>query len=220
MAILKPHTKVPNSEIQIENIIQDSPSSVPYRINTLPRKGKGVKNIELNVAGSASEMAHTKTILMAKQRSAQASKAAQATKRAIPKLWQTISMGKAPWKQLATKATRKQGNRQGVKTKPRQNYAMIALCEIRCFQRSVDLLIPLLLFQRLVHKIAQDCKMDLRFHSSAILALQEAVEAWLVGLFESANLCCIHRGWIMIAPKDFNLVRWIHHIASINLWWQ
>ena len=43
LAILKPHTKVPNSEIQIENIIQDSPSSVPYKVNTLPRKGKGVK---------------------------------------------------------------------------------------------------------------------------------------------------------------------------------
>ena len=79
LAILKPRTKVPNSEIQIENIIQDSPLSVPYRINTLPRKGKDVKNIELNVAGSASEMARTKTTLAAKQRSAWASKAAQAT---------------------------------------------------------------------------------------------------------------------------------------------
>ena len=149
LAILKPHTKVPNSEIQIENIILDSPSSVPYKVNTLPRKEKGkcVKNIKLNVAGSASEMAHTKTTLMAKQRSAWASKAAQAAKNAIPKPRQTTSTGKAPQKQLATKATCKQGSGQGVKTKPRQNYAMIALCEIRFFQKSVDLLIPLLPFQ-------------------------------------------------------------------------
>ena len=119
LAILKPRTKVPNSEIQIENIIQDSPSSVPYKVNTLPRKGRGVKNIKLNVAGSASEMAHTKTALMAKQRSTQASKAAQATKNAIPKPQQTMSTGKAPQKQLATKAARKQGSGQGVKTKPR-----------------------------------------------------------------------------------------------------
>ena len=203
MAIWKPRTKVPNSEIQIEIIIQASPSSVPYKVNTLPRKGngKGVKNIKLNVAGSASEMAHTKTTLTAKQRSAWASKAAQAAKNAIPKPRQTTSTGKTPQKQLATKATRKQGSRQGVKTKPHQNYTMIALCEIRHFQKSVDLLIPLLPFQRLVREIAQDCKMDLRFQSSAILALQEATEAWLVGLFESANLCCI-----TIAPKDFNLV--------------
>ena len=170
---------------------------MPYKkhnnkVDTLP--GKGVKNIKLNVAGSASGMAHTKTTLTAKQRSAWASKAAQAAKRAIPKPRQTTSMGKAPRKQLATKATCKQGNGQGVKTKPCQNYAMIALREIRHFQRSVDLLIPLLPFQRLVREIAQDCKMDLRFQSSAILALQEVTEAWLVGVFESANLCCIHRG--------------------------
>ena len=147
LAILNPHTKVPNSEIQIENIIQDSPSSVPYKVNTLPGKGKGVKNIKLNVAGSASEMARTKTTLTAKQRSTWASKAAQAAKNAIPKPQQTTSMGKAPWKQQATKAAHKQENGQGVKTKPRQNYAMITLCEIRHFQRSVDLLIPLLRFQ-------------------------------------------------------------------------
>ena len=45
--------------------------------------------------------------------------------------------------------------------------------------------------------------MDLRFQSSTILALQEATEAWLVRLFESVNLCCIHRGQITITPKDF-----------------
>ena len=106
-----------------------------------------------------------------------------------------------------------------VKAKPHQNYAMIALHEIRRFQRSVDLLIPLLPFQRLVREIAQDFRMDLRFQSSAILALQEAAEAWLVNLLKSANLCCIHRGRITIAPKDFYLVKRIHHIAGINLWW-
>ena len=158
--------------------------------------------------------------MTAKQRSARASKATQTTKKAIPKLWQTTSMGKASQKQLATKATHKQGNRQGVKTKPCRNYAMISLCETRHFQRGVDLLIPLLLFQQLVREIAQDCKMDLRFQSSTILVLQEAAEAWLVSLFKSANLCCIHRGRQTIALKDFYLVKWIHHIVGINLWWQ
>ena len=96
---------------------------------------------------------------------------------------------------------------------------MIALHEIRRFQKSADLLIPLLPFQRLVCEIAQDCKMDLQFQSSAILALQEAAEAWLISIFESANLCCIHRGRITISPKDFQLVRRIHQIAGINMWW-
>ena len=129
------------------------------------------------------------------------------------------SGGKAPWKQLVTKAARKQGSWQKPKTKPHKNYALAALREIRHFQRSVDLLIPLLPFQRLVHEIAQDCRMNLRFQSSGILALQEAAEAWLVSLFENVNLCCIHRGRITIFPKDFYLVHRIHHIAGINLWW-
>ena len=158
-----------------------------------------------------------KKTLTVQQRIARVGKAAKA---ALPKPQQTPSGGKAPQKQLATKATYKQGSRQGVKAKPRQNYTKITLREIWHFQRSVDLMIPLLPFQRLVHEIAQDCKKDLRFQSSTILALQEAVEAWLVGIFESANLCCIHRGQITIAPRDFHLVRWIHHIAGINLWWQ
>ena len=87
--------------------------------------------------------------------------------------------------------------------KPCINNAIIAMREIHCYQKSVDLLIPLLLFQRLVWEIAQDFKMDLCFQSAAILALQEAAEAWLVGLFESANLCCIHKRWQTIARRIF-----------------
>ena len=122
--------------------------------------------------------------------------------------------GKIPWKQLATKAARKEAT-----PKPRRSYAIVALREIRRFQKSVDLLIPLLPFQWLVHEIAQDFKMGLRFQSAAILALQEAAESWLVGLFESVNLCTIHRGCQTITPKDFWLVQSIHHIAGINMWW-
>ena len=144
-------------------------------------------------------------------------KAAKAVKAAMPKPCQTSSEGIAPRKQLATKAARKQGG-QGVKSKPHRNYALLALREIRHFQKSVEILVPFLPFQRLVHEIAQDFNIGLCFQSSAILALQEAAEAWLVGLFESANLCCIHRGQQMIAPKDFYLVWRIHPIAGINLW--
>ena len=95
---------------------------------------------------------------------------------------------KTPWKQLATKAAKKNAT-----PKLRKSYAIVALREIRRFQKSVDLLIPLLPLQWLVCEIAQDFKMDLRFQSSVILALQEAAESWLVSLFESANLCAIHR---------------------------
>lgn len=43
-----------------------------------------------------------------------------------------------------------------------------------------------------MREIAQDFKSDLRFQSSAIGALQESVESYLVSLFEDTNLCAIH----------------------------
>ena len=70
----------------------------------------------------------------------------------------------------------------------------VALREIRRYQKSTELLIRKLPFQRLVREIAQDFKSDLRFQSSAIGALQESVEAYLVSLFEDTNL------WYVSAP--------------------
>ena len=61
--------------------------------------------------------------------------------------------------------------------------------ELFRYQKSTELLIRKLPFQRLVREIAQDFKTDLRFQSSAVMALQEASEAYLVGLFEDTNLC-------------------------------
>ena len=126
--------------------------------------------------------------------------------------------GKAPCKQLVAKPARK--NASAKVPKPRTHCAIIAMCEIRRFQKSINLLILLLPFSRLIHGITQDFKMNLRFQSRAILALEEAAQSWLVGLFESANLCAIHRGCQTIAPKDFQLVKSIHHIAGINMWWK
>ena len=101
--------------------------------------------------------------------------------------------GKAPRKQLATKAARKSAPATGGVKKPhRYRPGTVALREIRKYQKSTELLIRKLPFQRLVREIAQDFKTDLRFQSSAVLALQEASEAYLVGLFEDTNLCAIH----------------------------
>ena len=68
-------------------------------------------------------------------------------------------------------------------------------------------LIRRLPFQRLVREIAGDIKVDLRFQSTAILALQEAAEAYLVGLFEDTNLCAIHAKRVTIMPQDMRLAR-------------
>uniref|UniRef100_A0A8C5TWF0 Core Histone H2A/H2B/H3 domain-containing protein n=1 Tax=Malurus cyaneus samueli TaxID=2593467 RepID=A0A8C5TWF0_9PASS len=83
----------------------------------------------------------------------------------------------------------------------------VALREIRRYQKSTELLIRKLPFQRLVREIAQDFKTDLRFQSSAVMALQEASEAYLVGLFEDTNLCAIHAKRVTIMPKDIQLAR-------------
>ncbi len=116
--------------------------------------------------------------------------------------------GKAPRKALATKAARKSAPATGGVKKPhRYRPGTVALREIRRYQKSTELLLRKLPFQRLVREIAQDFKSDLRFQSSAIMALQEASEAYLVGLFEDTNLCAIHAKRVTIFPKDIQLAR-------------
>uniref|UniRef100_A0A915DJR2 Histone H2A/H2B/H3 domain-containing protein n=1 Tax=Ditylenchus dipsaci TaxID=166011 RepID=A0A915DJR2_9BILA len=108
------------------------------------------------------------------------------------------------------KTTGHQGSRKsapatgGVKKPHRYRPGTVALREIRRYQKSTELLIRKLPFQRLVREIAQDFKTDLRFQSSAVLALQEASEAYLVGLFEDTNLCAIHAKRVTIMPKDIS----------------
>ncbi|XP_006998762.3 histone H3.3A-like [Peromyscus maniculatus bairdii] len=126
------------------------------------------------------------------------------TKQTAPK----STGGKAPRKQPATKAARKSAPSTGEVKKPhRYRPGTVALCEIRRYQKSTELSIRKLPFQRLVREIAQDFKTDLRFQSAAIGALQEASEAYLVGLFEDTNLCAIHAKRVTIMPKDIRLER-------------
>lgn len=113
--------------------------------------------------------------------------------------------GKAPRKQLATKAAKKVPG--GVKKPHRYRPGTVALREIRKYQKSTDTLIRKLPFQRLVREIAQDFKTDLRFQSQAVLALQEAAESYLVNLFIDTNLCAIHAKRVTIMPKDLQLAR-------------
>jgi len=88
-----------------------------------------------------------------------------------------------------------------VKKPHRYRPGTVALREIRRYQKSTELLIRKLPFQRLVREIAQEFKTDLRFQGSAVLALQEAAEAYLVGLFEDTNLCAIHAKRVTIMSK-------------------
>ena len=95
----------------------------------------------------------------------------------------------------------------GVKKPHRYRPGTVALREIRKYQRSTDLLIRKLPFQRIVKDIAHGIKQDVRFQGSAINALQEAAEAYMVSLFEDTNLCAIHARRVTIMTKDMQLAR-------------
>ncbi|KIO12717.1 hypothetical protein M404DRAFT_993702 [Pisolithus tinctorius Marx 270] len=104
----------------------------------------------------------------------------------------------------------------GQRKKRRYRPGTVALREIRKYQRSTDLLLRRLPFARVVREIALDMMTDTNYHmgdtglrwqSSAILALQEATEAFLVHLFEDANLCAIHAKRVTIMQRDIQLAR-------------
>ena len=104
-----------------------------------------------------------------------------------------------------------------VKKRYRYRLGTVALKQIRQYQKSMELLIRKLPFQRLVREIASDSEViksplcgKVRFQSAAVMALQEAAEAYLVGLFEDTNLCAIHARRVTIMPKDIQLARRIH----------
>ena len=85
-----------------------------------------------------------------------------------------------------------------------------ALMEIRRYQKATDLLVPKLPFSRLVREIATSIiprGKEIRFQSSALLALQEAAEAYLVQLMEDTVLCAIHAKRVTIMPRDMRLAR-------------
>ena len=120
--------------------------------------------------------------------------------------------GKVPRKQVASKAARKTAPTSASVKKPhRYRPGTVALREIRKYQKSTELLIRKLPFQRLVREVAQDFKNDLRFQGSAVMALQEAAEA-LVSLFEDTNLCAIHAKRVTIMPRDMQLALSLIHI--------
>ena len=119
--------------------------------------------------------------------------------------------GKAPRKQVANAAARKRvegpGGSGGIKKPHRFKPGTVALREIRRYQKSTELLIRKLPFQRLVREICQDWKSDLRWQAAAMGAIQEAAEAYLVALFEDTNLCAIHAKRVTIMVKDIRLAR-------------
>ena len=174
---------------------REPPEPDPGMLPPGPRKTIGGKPKPSTSSRSVREVQEELRRVLAKkkeeQRAAQAAKAAKAAKK---------SGVKAP--------------KGGVKKPRRYRPGTVALKEIRRYQKSTDLLIRKLPFQRLVREIAGDHKVitsplcgKVKFQSAAIMALQEAAEAYLVGLFEDTNLCAIHAKQVTIMPKDIQLAR-------------
>eukprot|EP00804_Cyclotella_cryptica_P023862 CCRYP_018683-RA/>CCRYP_018683-RA protein AED:0.06 eAED:0.02 QI:0/-1/0/1/-1/0/1/0/139 len=116
--------------------------------------------------------------------------------------------GKTPRKQLATKAARKSAPAaRGCKKPHRYCPGTVALREIRKYQKSTDLLIRKLPFQRFLREVTKDFRGDMRYTAAALAASQEASEAYLIGLMEDTNLCAIHARRVTIMPKDMQLSR-------------
>ncbi len=107
---------------------------------------------------------------------------------------------------LATKAAREKAQRMGGVKKPhRYRPGNVALHEIRKYQKFTELLIRKAPFQHLVRKIAIGFKSDLRMQSTALLALQDASEAYLIKLIEDTNECALHGKRVTILRRDMQL---------------
>ena len=109
-----------------------------------------------------------------------------------------------------------------VKKKKKSNRTrpgIVALKEINKYQKSAELLIRKLPFQRLVKQIAQDLDEDLKLQSSAVFALQETAEAYLTSFFEDTNLCAIHSKRVTIMPNDMQLAWRIRGDPKLNKSW-
>ena len=93
--------------------------------------------------------------------------------------------------------------RQAKKYRPNQ----LCLSQIRRYQKGPDLCIRRIAFCQVVREISWDVCPSFKFHSQALLALQEASEAYMIGLFEDTNLCASHARRVTVYPRDMQLAR-------------
>ena len=143
-------------------------------------------------------------------------KCVKKAQKGVPKKWATPGTGslnygpnKAAWDKAEAEGDVLPADLEKHKKK-RFRPGRLALNEIDYFQKHTHLLITRLPFQRLVREIADSFKTELRWRSSALMALQEACKAYLVQLFEDSNLCAIHAKRVTIMPKDIQLAHHIH----------
>nr|UHA57730.1 histone H3.5 [Crypthecodinium cohnii] len=107
----------------------------------------------------------------------------------------------------AAKARQSKASTAASKASGSGSRRLTALEEIRKLQKSSDFMVRKLPFQRLVREVTRTINEDLRFQQSAIEALQEASESYLVSLFEDSNLCAVHGKRVTVMPRDLALAQ-------------
>mmetsp|Transcript_42209 Transcript_42209/g.30916 ORF Transcript_42209/g.30916 Transcript_42209/m.30916 type:complete len:172 (-) Transcript_42209:56-571(-) len=118
-------------------------------------------------------------------------------------------------KKVSSKAASSTGSKVGKKKtapaeggiKRKWKAGTVALREIKRYQKQVHALLPRAPFQRLVRHVCEAIDQEVRFQAAALEALQEACEAYLVGLFEDTQLCAVHANRVTIMKKDMDLAR-------------
>jgi histone H3 len=119
---------------------------------------------------------------------------------------------KSPFRMILKQAFQSKlaGTRKPIRFKP----GTVALRQIRKLQRTCDLLVPLQPFQRLIREVALSFKSDLRFEREALLAIQEAAEAHLIGMFQHTQNLAVHSGRKTIQDKDLSLAVHVRENAT------
>ena len=126
---------------------------------------------------------------------------------------QTAVKSKATKRALGSKTGKKSAaaaghsGASGVKKSFRWRPGTVALRQVKRLQKSTELLIAKAPFSRLVREIAEGHKAGLRFASSALAAIQEATEAFVISLLSDANLAALHANRVTALPRDLQLVR-------------
>ena len=110
----------------------------------------------------------------------------------------------------------KKSSKGSARRKRRFRPGTVALREIRKYQKSTELLIRKIPFQRLVREIVYKMKdKDFKFQSTALLALQEASEGFLVNMFDQCNHIAIHGKRTTVMVKDIRLWKRLHDFSNL-----
>jgi histone H3 len=111
-------------------------------------------------------------------------------------------------KKLGSKKAKKaDGTATGGVKKFKWHPGTVALREIKKFQKGTELLLRKAPFQRLVREVAQGFKDGLRFQSSAVAAIQEATESYVISVLSDTSLCAVHAKRVTAMPRDLQLAR-------------